>query len=181
MKDNDTKLSHCHKAPVVICEGAAWDVPLESIRKGSTYFYGCSLCHKACDIYTGSDTKNPSEKGSLGSVSIPAKADIDSIPLEKEIDEILNHHLQDIRAGHDNSLKAKLLALIAERERTVMRAASIGAIEKVQRKMRPMILLDEQGGNNYAMYWDERDQVWNRARYKDLIREAKKQLKGEDI
>lgn len=49
--EEDAQLSACHKAPVVICEGAVWDVPLGSIREGSTYFYGCTECHKACDLY----------------------------------------------------------------------------------------------------------------------------------
>ena len=29
------------------------------------------------------------------------------------------------------------------------------------------------------MYWDDNNQVWNRARYKDLIEEAKRQLRAE--
>lgn len=43
-------MSDCCNAPVVTCEGAAWDVPPESIKRGSTYYYGCTKCHKACNL-----------------------------------------------------------------------------------------------------------------------------------
>jgi hypothetical protein len=36
---------------MVLCEGAAWDVSADSIRDGSTFYYGCSFCKQACDIY----------------------------------------------------------------------------------------------------------------------------------
>jgi len=45
------KISNCHNAPVVLCEGTAWDVPAESIRDGSTYYYGCTECHETCLVH----------------------------------------------------------------------------------------------------------------------------------
>ena len=70
---NQPQRSDCHNAPVVHCEGTAWDVDPASIKAGATFYYGCSECHKACavvaddtlditkycDVCGGSDTDCP--------------------------------------------------------------------------------------------------------------------------
>lgn len=47
-QDKDSHRSNCCNAPTVLCKGRAWDV--KTVQKGSTYYYGCTKCHKACDI-----------------------------------------------------------------------------------------------------------------------------------
>jgi hypothetical protein len=61
MNSSNQPLSDCHQAPVVLCEGNAWDVPLESIKNGSTYGYGCTECHKWCGIYAAAHPSNQPE------------------------------------------------------------------------------------------------------------------------
>lgn len=61
MMSSDQPLSDCHQAPVVLCEGNAWDVPLGSIKNGSTYGYGCTECHKWCDIYAATQPSSQPE------------------------------------------------------------------------------------------------------------------------
>jgi hypothetical protein len=66
-------------------------------------------------------------------------------------------------------------------ERAIENAAQTGKpnmnlVSKTLQNMRPMVLLNRADGE-YAMYWDDSEQVWNRARYKDLLAEAKRQLK----
>jgi hypothetical protein len=62
MNPSNQSLSDCHQAPVVLCEGNAWDVPLESIKDGSTYGYGCTECHKWCGIYEPNQPSNQPEQ-----------------------------------------------------------------------------------------------------------------------
>lgn len=74
------RLSHCHNAPVVLCEGNAWDIPAESIRSGSTYFYGCTECHEACDLALDVSSLPDRYKDMIGSIpygQATVKADVD--------------------------------------------------------------------------------------------------------
>ena len=50
------QLSACCNAPVVFVKGNAWDVPPESISRGSTYGYGCTACKKACSPLSSTDS-----------------------------------------------------------------------------------------------------------------------------
>lgn len=51
-------LSKCHNAPTVVIKGNLWDVDPESMTRGSTYGYGCTECHKACDV-ASSESETP--------------------------------------------------------------------------------------------------------------------------
>lgn len=54
------QLSDCCNAPVVFVRGNAWDVPPESISRGSTYGYGCTACKKVCSPLPSTDSPEPS-------------------------------------------------------------------------------------------------------------------------
>lgn len=92
-KDQPHQLSACHNAPVVLCEGAAWDVTPESIRPGSTYCYGCTECHEACDLAAHSsqakEELHPMSGGAMAISILESLPNSAAQPQGDELDAIL--------------------------------------------------------------------------------------------
>lgn len=130
----NTPLSSCHGAPVVVCEGTAWDVPPESIKKGSTYWYGCTECKQACDLYVAPPTlkkyignAQPGDDDTNVTISL---APTDTIAGE-ELDKILNEFATDDASDQDANLASLRQGLLAWRDRSVDTAV-IAELEKLR-------------------------------------------------
>lgn len=58
--------------------------------------------------------------------------------------------------------------------------AAIDTLAKAQLNMRPLMALKngngEPDGDWYVMYWDDSEQVWDKARYADIVKEVKAAL-----
>lgn len=57
--------------------------------------------------------------------------------------------------------------------------SNMTVLTKALQNMRPIVLINRPDGE-YAMCWDDKAELWNRARYKDLVEEAKRQLSQQD-
>lgn len=83
MSQSPTPLSDCCNAPTVLCEGTVWDVPLSSVRAGSTYSYGCSECHEMCGIAASAGDDMPTERRDDNSEHSDAPKDFEILCPEK--------------------------------------------------------------------------------------------------
>lgn len=103
---------------------------------------------------------------------------------ESEVDKILD---LCVYYDDDNVLNIDteelVESLIAAHQAAVERAVKEGeakhikTVEDTIKRLTPMLLHeDPQNHEKYAMYWDDKNQLWSRARYDDLIAEAKRQL-----
>ena len=145
-------LSKCHNAPVVTCEGAVWDIDPEIIKRGSTYYYGCTECREACDLQPPT--------------------------LDEQIDAILGQitkATQDASYGEWQAVglseaKQQLKALFTEHSKEVDRLARIDE--------RKTLRLNLHGGGKRFNYKETLDYVveCNEARLTQLS----KRNKGED-
>lgn len=110
------------------------------------------------------------ESGSSEQLAVPkASTDLDQILDEME----MCNPGDEIKARKE--AKQSLEALIHKREAEIEEKA-INTLAKAQLKMRPLIALKdgngEPDGNWYVMYWDDTEQVWNKARYADIVEEV---------
>jgi len=134
MNHRVTELSKCHNAPVVLCEGAAWDVPKESIRDGSTYYYGCTECHEACDL-SQSVTDLP-ETFSAKDINVPSKQAVAEIEVKNGLELCLTNikltgsTVRGKRTGNILSTEdiGKILALV-DREVSKARINELGGVQ----------------------------------------------------
>jgi len=69
---------------------------------------------------------------------------------------------------------ARIMQLIKQ-DRGAQELRHVKTVESTIQRMRPM-MLNTIDGEEFAVYWDDNTQLWNRARYQDLIAEAKRQL-----
>lgn len=95
--------------------------------------------------------------------------------VEKKIDDIM----EDLIVGHNFEYAGKALKELFSKSMEQAERRHIQTVADTIQRMRPMMLNKIDGKEEFAMYWDDETQLWNRARYKDLIAEAKRQLKGE--
>lgn len=89
-------------------------------------------------------------------------------------------HLLDSDENDGERLRVYLEALLEE-----VHQQSIDTLEKAQLNMRPLIALKngngEIDGEWYVMHWDDKDQVWNRARYADIIETVDRKARIDEL
>ena len=140
-------LSKCHNAPVVTCEGAVWDIDPKTIKRGSTYYYGCTECREACDLQPPNTLDEYGIVGDLSDVKIPpqikGKLEYHSTPntdtLDEQIEEILEQHREWMRGIRTDRLVGtsskeatqQLKALFTEHSKEVDRLARIDELKAV--------------------------------------------------
>lgn len=91
----------------------------------------------------------------------------------KLVEPIIANKVTEARIDEAKDFKQRLTQAVD----TAAKAGkpNLRILTKMLQDMRPIVLLDRPDGE-YAMYWDDETQLWSRARHKDLVEEAKRQL-----